>query len=75
MVASNWCCRDKPFIAKVKRDIGVGKSFKCISYILIMTTVIYTQGMKEKEKLFITEKMTERTFLEDKKLDIKDPDW
>ena len=31
--------------------------------------------MKEKEKLAITEKLTERTFLEDKRLAIKDPDW
>ena len=31
--------------------------------------------MKEKEKLAITEVLTERVFLEDKKLEIKDPDW
>ncbi|GAX78234.1 hypothetical protein CEUSTIGMA_g5676.t1 [Chlamydomonas eustigma] len=47
-VASNWCCRDKPFIAK---------------------------GMKEKEKLAITESLTNRVFLDDKKTPMADPPW
>ena len=32
-------------------------------------------SMKEKEKLAITEELTKRVFLDDKKLTVPDPDW